>query len=44
MTARREADDCGIAQAAAVVGDWWTLLVLREVARGHHRFDRLPGG
>jgi DNA-binding HxlR family transcriptional regulator/peroxiredoxin len=32
---------CGIAQAAAVVGDWWNLLVLREVARGHRRFDEL---
>ncbi|MEU6251159.1 winged helix-turn-helix transcriptional regulator [Streptomyces sp. NPDC047043] len=42
MHPRRVADDaCGIAQAAAVVGDWWSLLVLREVARGHVRFDRL---
>ncbi|MGV9618926.1 winged helix-turn-helix transcriptional regulator [Streptomyces tendae] len=42
MHPRRAADDaCGIAQAAAVVGDWWSLLVLREVARGHVRFDRL---
>jgi DNA-binding HxlR family transcriptional regulator len=42
MSPRREADDaCGIAQAAAVVGDWWSLLVLREIARGHVRFDRL---
>ncbi|MEU1669669.1 winged helix-turn-helix transcriptional regulator [Streptomyces sparsogenes] len=41
---RRVADDaCGIAQAAAVVGDWWSLLVLREIARGHVRFDRLAG-
>lgn len=32
---------CGIAQAATVLGDWWNLLVLREVARGHHRFDEL---
>ncbi|RKN45710.1 winged helix-turn-helix transcriptional regulator [Streptomyces hoynatensis] len=42
MSPRREADDaCGIAQAAAVVGEWWSLLVLREIARGHVRFDRL---
>ncbi|MEU1401774.1 winged helix-turn-helix transcriptional regulator [Streptomyces sp. NPDC005728] len=42
MSPRRVADDaCGIAQAAAVVGDWWSLLVLREIARGHVRFDRL---
>jgi DNA-binding HxlR family transcriptional regulator/peroxiredoxin len=30
-----------IAQAAAVVGDWWSLLLIREAARGHHRFDAL---
>ncbi|MFE7492789.1 winged helix-turn-helix transcriptional regulator [Kitasatospora sp. NPDC057541] len=35
------ADNCGIAQAAAAVGDWWSLLVLREIARGHVRFDAL---
>ncbi|MFG3436245.1 winged helix-turn-helix transcriptional regulator [Nonomuraea sp. NPDC047897] len=34
---------CSIAQAAAVVGDWWSLLVVREVARGHRRFDELFG-
>ncbi|GAA1368268.1 winged helix-turn-helix transcriptional regulator [Catellatospora chokoriensis] len=36
-------ETCGIAQAAAVLGDWWSLLVLREIARGHHRFDALVG-
>ncbi|MEU0603761.1 helix-turn-helix domain-containing protein [Streptomyces sp. NPDC006393] len=41
MNPRRAADDaCGIAQAAAVVGDWRSLLVLREIARGHVRFDQ----
>ncbi len=40
----RVADEtCGIAQAAAVMGDWWNLLVLREVARGRLRFDELVG-
>ncbi|MGI5429579.1 winged helix-turn-helix transcriptional regulator [Streptomyces sp. CA-179760] len=34
---------CAIAQAAAVVGDWWSLLLVRETARGHHRFDALQG-
>ncbi|MFC9508408.1 winged helix-turn-helix transcriptional regulator [Streptomyces sp. NPDC057002] len=34
---------CAIAQAAAVVGDWWSLLLVRETARGHHRFDVLQG-
>jgi len=33
--------DCAIAQAVDVLGDWWSLLVLREVARGRHRFDDL---
>ncbi|WP_432080425.1 winged helix-turn-helix transcriptional regulator [Streptomyces sp. WAC 04229] len=32
---------CAIAQAAAVVGDWWSLLLVREAARGHQRFDVL---
>ncbi|MEU6140162.1 winged helix-turn-helix transcriptional regulator [Streptomyces sp. NPDC047081] len=39
---RHNADEtCGIAQAAVVLGDWWNVLVLREVARGHVRFDAL---
>jgi DNA-binding HxlR family transcriptional regulator/peroxiredoxin len=33
--------DCAIAQSLAVVGDWWTLLVVRDVAGGIHRFDAL---
>jgi DNA-binding HxlR family transcriptional regulator/peroxiredoxin len=36
-------ETCGIAQAAVVVGDWWNVLILREVARGHVRFDELAG-
>ncbi|MEV7089387.1 winged helix-turn-helix transcriptional regulator [Streptomyces sp. NPDC093085] len=32
---------CGIAQAAVITGDWWNVLVLREIARGHVRFDAL---
>jgi len=40
----RQVDEaCGIAHASAVMGDWWSLLVLREVARGHRRFDELVG-
>ena len=30
---------CGIAQALGVVGDWWTFLIVREVAGGTTRFD-----
>ncbi len=33
--------DCAIAQALGVVGDWWTLLVVRDIARGITRFDGL---
>ncbi|MEV3990525.1 winged helix-turn-helix transcriptional regulator [Streptomyces sp. NPDC049837] len=32
---------CAVAHAAAVVGDWWSLLLVRETARGRHRFDEL---
>ncbi|WP_327131589.1 winged helix-turn-helix transcriptional regulator [Streptomyces sp. NBC_01343] len=31
--------DCAIAQALDVVGDWWTLLIVRDAARGVQRFD-----
>jgi DNA-binding HxlR family transcriptional regulator len=30
--------DCGIARALAVIGDWWSLLILRDAFRGHRRF------
>ena len=33
--------DCAISAALGVVGDWWTLLVVRDVAGGVHRFDAL---
>jgi DNA-binding HxlR family transcriptional regulator len=32
---------CSIAQTVEVVGDWWTLLILRDVFWGMHRFDEL---
>ncbi|WP_329264217.1 winged helix-turn-helix transcriptional regulator [Streptomyces sp. NBC_01478] len=39
---KHNADEtCGIAQAAVVMGDWWNVLILREIARGHVRFDEL---
>ncbi|MER5932273.1 winged helix-turn-helix transcriptional regulator [Streptomyces sp. NPDC002054] len=31
--------DCSIAQALDVVGDWWTLLIVRDAARGLDRFE-----
>lgn len=33
--------ECAIAQALAVVGDWWSLLIVRDVAGGRVRFDEL---
>lgn len=38
------ADDCAIAQALDVVGDWWTLLIVRDIARGRCRFGELQAG
>jgi DNA-binding HxlR family transcriptional regulator len=34
-------DSCGIAQALGVFADPWSVLVLRDVARGHTRFEAL---
>ncbi|EWT00226.1 HxlR family transcriptional regulator [Intrasporangium oryzae NRRL B-24470] len=34
-------DTCGIAQAVGVLGDPWSLLVLRDIAGGRTRFDQL---
>jgi DNA-binding HxlR family transcriptional regulator len=36
-----EGQVCSIARALEVVGDRWTLLVLRDVVLGIHRFDEL---
>ncbi|MFG3224531.1 winged helix-turn-helix transcriptional regulator [Kitasatospora sp. NPDC048194] len=33
--------DCAISQALSVVGDTWTLLLIRDVAGGTHQFDAL---
>ncbi len=37
-------DECAIAQALGVVGEWWSLLVVRDIAGGTHRFDGLQRG
>lgn len=34
-------EDCGLAFAAAVLGDRWTLLILRQAIYGVRRFDAL---
>lgn len=33
--------DCAIAQTATVIGDWWNILIVREIGRGRVRFDGL---
>ena len=35
------ADEAGIGAVAAIVGDRWSLLVLRDIFRGIRRFDAL---
>jgi DNA-binding HxlR family transcriptional regulator len=32
---------CSIAQTLDIVGEWWTLLILRNIFYGVHRFDSL---
>ena len=32
---------CSIAATLAVIGDRWTVLILREIFRGHHRFSEI---
>ncbi|NUO60358.1 MAG: redoxin family protein [Hamadaea sp.] len=32
---------CGVAQTVNVLGDGWSVLILRDIARGHQRFDDL---
>ena len=36
--------DCSIARALEVAGERWTLLVLRDLLFGTHRFDELQSG
>ena len=36
-----DSETCSIARTLALIGDRWTLLVLRDVANGIHRFDEL---
>lgn len=34
---------CSIAQTLERIGDWWTLLILRDLYAGLQRFDELAG-
>lgn len=36
-----EAPRCSIANALSVIGERWSLLVLREIFLGQHRFDQI---
>jgi len=38
-----DSDTCSIARTLELIGDRWTLLVLRDVANGVRRFDELAG-
>jgi DNA-binding HxlR family transcriptional regulator len=39
MRTRFEKENCSVAQALEVLGDWWTLLVVRESFFGIRRFS-----
>ena len=32
--------NCSIAQALEIIGEWWTLLIVRDCFLGIRRFDR----
>ena len=34
---------CSVAQCLEVVGEWWTMLIIRDVFLGINRFDDLQG-
>lgn len=40
-TAGADFDGCSIAATLAVIGDRWTVLILRDIFRGVHRFSDL---
>jgi len=35
--------NCSVAQCLDVVGEWWSLLIVRDVFLGHRRFDQFLG-
>lgn len=36
--------DCPVARALDVIGDWWSLLIIRDVFDGRRRFSELQSG
>ena len=39
--ATHSAEDCPIERVARLIGDKWTLLIIRDLAKGCHRFGQL---
>jgi DNA-binding HxlR family transcriptional regulator len=35
--------NCSVAQTLDVVGEWWTLLIVRNLMWGQHRFEAIQG-
>ena len=33
--------NCSVAQCLEVIGDWWTMLIIRDVFLGVRRFDEI---
>ena len=31
--------DCGVAQALDIIGEWWTVIILRNAFHGMRTFD-----
>lgn len=36
--------NCGIARSLNVIGDWWSLLIVRDAIRGNRRFGEFQAG
>jgi DNA-binding HxlR family transcriptional regulator len=36
--------DCSVAQCLEVVGEWWSMLILRDVFLGVNRFEAFQRG
>lgn len=39
-----EGQDCSIAHTLEIVGERWTMLIVRDIFRGRRRFDQLQSG
>ena len=36
-----EHSECAVARSLDIIGDWWSLLILREAFVGHRRFSEI---